>query len=276
MDTTATAAEVSSVKSFFQSLTLQKLIPVALILVIGFVIAKLLMKLFDRMLRRSHIEKSAHAFLRSAFHILLYTIVILIAAGNLGVDVSSLVAILSVASLAISLAVQGALSNLAGGIAVLTTHPFRVGDFVEIGAVSGTVKEIGMSYTRLCTVNNKEVFVPNSEISSTKIINCTMNGRLRVDLTVSASYRDDTAKVCAALLRAARTEGVLSEPAPFAAVNAYRESGIEYALRVWAAPSDYWDVYFRVTERVRACFLEDGVHMPYPQLDVHLKEEGRA
>jgi len=270
MNTTAAAADVGTFKRVFQSLTLQKLIPAVLILVIGYFAVKLLTKIFEKALSRSRLEKSVHAFLRSLFRILLNTIVILMAASSLGFDVTSLIAVLSVASLALSLAIQGALSNLAGGIAVLTTHPFYVGDFVEIGTVSGTVREIGMSYTRLLSADNKEICVPNSEISSTKIVNYTHSGRRRVDLSVNVSYDAEPETVKAALLRAAALPEVQQDPAPFAAVNQYGESAVEYVLRVWVATADYWDVYYAVTERVRACFTEDGIAMSYPHLNVHL------
>ena len=134
--------DLASIKKFFASLTLQKLVPVILIVVIGLLLVKLLLKLFDRVLERSRLERTMFSFLRAAMRTLLYTILVLVAASSLGVDVTSLVAILSVVSLAISLAVQNALSNVVGSVTLLTTHPFHVGDFVEIGSDSGTVEEI--------------------------------------------------------------------------------------------------------------------------------------
>ena len=143
--------DLASVKKFFASLTLQKLVPVILIVVIGLLLVKLLLKLFDRVLERSRLERTMFSFLRAVMRALLYTILVLVAASSLGVDVTSLVAILSVVSLAISLAVQNALSNVVGSVTLLTTHPFHVGDFVEIGSDSGTVEEISVSYTKLAT-----------------------------------------------------------------------------------------------------------------------------
>lgn len=272
MNTAAATVKVSSAKKFLASLTLEKLAPAVLILVVGCFVIRLLTRLFEKVLSRSHIEKNAHGFLRSAFRILLYTIVVLMAASSLGFDVTSLIAVLSVISLAFSLAIQGALSNLAGGITVLTTHPFRVGDYVEIGTVSGTVAEIGMSYTKLHTADSKEIFVPNSEITSSKIINYTMSGRRRVDLTFTASYRDSAETVKAALLQAARLPAVQSDPAPFAAVSRYTDSAVEYVLQVWVASEDYLDVYYAITERVRACFENAGIAMAYPRYNIHLDQ----
>ena len=152
--------DLASIKKFFASLTLQKLVPVILIVVIGLLLVKLLLKLFDRVLERSRLERTMFSFLRAAMRALLYTILVLVAASSLGVDVTSLVAILSVVSLAISLAVQNALSNVVGSVTLLTTHPFHVGDFVEIGSDSGTVEEISVSYTKLATVDGKLYIIP--------------------------------------------------------------------------------------------------------------------
>ena len=195
----------------------------------------------------------------------MWALIFLIVAGSLGIDVSSMIALLSVASLAVTLAVQGALSNLAGGIMLLSTHPFRVGDFVEVGTVSGTVQEIGMTYTTLVTPDQKEIFVPNSEVAAAKIINYTA-----VDLTFTASYDDAAETVKAALLKAADLPQVYKDPAPFAAVNRYGDSAIEYVLRVWTSAADYWDVYFGIVENVRTRFEEAGISMTYPHLNVHL------
>lgn len=262
--------DVNTLKTTFSTLSIEKLLPSLLALIAGLIIAKLLCRLFDRILNRSKVEKSLHGFLRSLFHILLYVIVGLIVAGTLGLNVSSLVAILSVVSLAISLAVQGTLANIAGGIQILTAHPFHVGDYVEIADTDGTVAEIGMIYTRLTTVDNKGIYLPNSDVASSKIINYTAEGKRRIDLTFSASYDCTTRDVRSALLKAAQVAGALTDPAPETYVKEYEESSISYILRVWALTEDYWDVYFRVTEKVREEFDYAGLSMTYPHLNVHL------
>lgn len=262
--------DLTSIKSFFTSLTLQKLAPALIILVIGLFVIRIANALLEKMLNRSKIEKSIHSFLRSALKILLYALLVLIIASSIGIDVTSLVALLSVVSLAISLAVQGALSNVAGGVMILTTQPFHVGDWVEIAGVSGTVHEIGMSYTTLLTGDQKEIFVPNSEISASKIINYTTMGNRRVDMTFTASYDAAVEDVKTALLKAAMLPMVQTDPVPFAAVNKYGEHGIEYVLRVWTSADDYWDVYHNVTENVKVCFDEAGISMTYPHINVHM------
>lgn len=262
--------DINEINGFFASLTLEKLVPAIIILVVDLFLIKILTKLFDRLLGRSKVSKSIHGFLRSAFRILLYSITGLMVADTLGFDVSSLVALLSIISLGISLALQNSLANVAGGIMVLTNQPFHVGDWVEVGGVSGTVLEIGMSYTKLQTADKKEIYVPNSEISGTKIVNYTAAGQRRVDLTFTASYDAPTDVVKAALLEAAMQPAVLAEPAPFAGVESYGDSAVKYVLRVWVATADYWDVYYAINESVRVCYDEAGITMTYPHLNVHL------
>ncbi|MCI8524739.1 MAG: mechanosensitive ion channel family protein [Oscillospiraceae bacterium] len=265
--------DMESIKAFFASLTLERLAPALLVLAVGLLAAKALIKLFEKLLARSKIDKTIHGFLRAAFKILLYSIVVLMILGALNVDTSSLIAILSVTSLAVSLAVQGALSNVAGGIMILTTHPFHVGDWVELGGTAGTIDAIGMSYTTLVTADQKKIFVPNSDLSASRIVNYTMAGRRRVDLTFTASYDDAVEAVKAALLKAAVLPQVHADPPPFVAVSRYGDHAIEYVLRVWTAAADYWDVYYGVTENVKICFDEAGITMTYPHLNVHMESK---
>ena len=263
--------DLASIKKFFASLTLQKLVPVILIVVIGLLLVKLLLKLFDRVLERSRLERTMFSFLRAAMRALLYTILVLVAASSLGVDVTSLVAILSVVSLAISLAVQNALSN----VTLLTTHPFHVGDFVEIGSDSGTVEEISVSYTKLATVDGKRIYIPNSDAASARICNYSVEGRRRVDLYIGVSYDAPAEKVREALLAAAQHPKALQDPAPLVVLNNYQDSSIQYLLMLWAASGDYLDVRFAVNEAVKRELDARGIAIPYPQLDVHFDPQKR-
>lgn len=266
--------DLASIKKFFASLTLQKLVPVILIVVIGLLLVKLLLKLFDRVLERSRLERTMFSFLRAAMRALLYTILVLVAASSLGVDVTSLVAILSVVSLAISLAVQNALSNVVGSVTLLTTHPFHVGDFVEIGSDSGTVEEISVSYTKLATVDGKRIYIPNSDAASARICNYSVEGR-RVDLYIGVSYDAPAEKVREALLAAAQHPKALQDPAPLVVLNNYQDSSIQYLLMLWTASGDYLDVRFAVNEAVKRELDARGIAIPYPQLDVHFEPQKR-
>ncbi len=262
--------DAQAVKGFLDSLTLEKVIPPLVLLLVGLVAVRLLLRLFDRALERSRLERAAYAMLRSVMKVLLYFILLLLVAAQLGVDVSSLIAILSVISLALSLAVQGALTNVVGGFTLLTTRPFKAGDFVELEDQSGTVLEVSVTYTKLQTPDNKIVSIPNSTAASARITNFSAAGTRRVDLTVSASYDSPVESVKAALLRAANSPTSLFTPEPFAGVKEYGDSAITYVLQVWSSASDYWTTYFAVNEAISREFAQDGIEMTYPHLNVHL------
>ena len=261
--------QASSFSEFLKSLTWDKVLPAAILLIVCLILTKILTTLFDKAIARSKIDRTLHPLLHSVFKTLLLILALLVVTGSLGVDVSVLVAILSVVSLAVSLAVQGTLSNIVGGLVILTAHPFRVGDYVDIGGTAGTVERIGLTYTDLCTPGNQQVHVPNSQVSGSTVTNFTAAGTRRLELTVSASYGDGTEAVKAALVEACRVEGVLAEPAPEAHVAAYGDSAIQYILRAWAPVDIYWDVYYTVLERVRTAFEANGITMTYPHLNIH-------
>lgn len=248
----------------------EKIVPFILILVVGFLLIKIIMNITDKALAKSKLEKAAHGLIKSLIRVVLYLLVGLIAASSLGIDVTGVIALASVLTLAVSLSVQNALTNVIGGITLLYTKPFKSGDFVEIAAESGTVEEIGMSYTKLLTPDNKVVYIPNSAVVSADIVNFTVSGTRRVDLTFCASYNTPTETVIKALLEAAKVPGALTDPAPFASVNKYGESTVEYVLRVWTVADTYWDVNFAVNEKVREAFKDAGVEMSYPHLNIHV------
>lgn len=253
------------------SLTLYKLAYAAVILVVCAVIIKILTKGFDRVIEKFKVERSLHTFLKSVVRILLWFITILIVTGSLGIDATSLIAVLSVVGLAISLAIQGTLSNLAAGIMLLISKPFKVNDYIEAGGVSGVVSDIGLVYTRVKTFDNKLVFVPNSEISAGKITNYTAETNRRVDLTFSTSYDakpEEVKRVIRAVI-AAHTKTMFT-PEPFVGVSAYQDSCIDYSVRVWCATEDYWTVYYDLLEQVKTAFDENGIEMTYNHLNIHM------
>ena len=250
----------------------ERIVPFTLIVVIGFIAIKIIMSIVDKALSKSKLEKAAHGLIKSLIRVVLYLLVGLIAASALGIDVTGVIALASVLTLAVSLSVQNALTNVIGGITLLYTKPFKSGDFVQIAAESGTVEEIGMSYTKLMTPDNKVVYIPNSAVVSADIVNFTVSGTRRVDFVFSASYNAPTQAVIQALLEAAKVPGVLIDPAPFASVSKYAESTIEYVLRVWTVADTYWDVNFAINEKIRETFKDAGVEMSYPHLNVHIEK----
>ncbi len=253
--------------------TMGKLVTTLLIAIICLFVIKLMMRLTENMLQRLRVSATLKGFIRSMAKVVYYFLGVLIVADSLGIPVASLLAVFSLAGLAFSLAIQGSLSNLASGVTLLVTKPFEAGHFVEVGGISGTVASIGLIYTTLTTPDNKEIFVPNSDISSGKITNFSAEKERRVDVVVTAAYESPVSDVKKALHQAVeRTEGIVSEPAPFIRLTDYKESCIEYTVRVWAANADFWNVKFDLLENISKTFEENNVEMTYNHLNVHMIE----
>ena len=261
---------LDALKLFLEGALFKRIGSTVIILVIGILAIRVIMKLLNRSLERSRLEKAAHSLITSLTKVALYILLGLIAASTLGIDVSSIVALASVLTLALSLALQNMVSNVIGGFTILSTHPFHSGDYVEIAGQSGTVQEINMSYTMLATPDNKLVSIPNSAVVAAQIVNYTSAESRRVDIPVSAAYSAPTQKVIDALALAGTVDNALLDPAPQAVITGYGDSAISYSLRVWVKSADYWDVYFSVTQRIKTIFDEQGIEMTYPHLNVHL------
>jgi len=245
-------------------------VPALIVLVAGILIIRIVNKIIKTALDKSKLEKAAHSLILSVANVAMYIVLGLIVATKLGIDVTSIVALASVLTLAVSLALQNIMSNVIGGFTILSTQPFHSGDYVEIAGQSGTVEEINMSYTKLATPDNKLISIPNSAVVAAQIVNYSSSETRRVDVNVSASYDAPVQKVIDALVLAGTVDNVLLDPAPFAAVTAYGDSAISYTLRVWVKNADYWDVFFTVNQNVKKIFDEQDIIMTYPHLNVHL------
>jgi len=244
------------------------------LLVASVVIIRVVVGLADRAMTKAKLDRGVHTFLCSGLKVVLWLVAICALLGYLGVPMTSLVALLSVLGLAVSLAIQGILGNLAGGITILTAHPFSAGDFVDAGGVTGTVREVGLVYTKLDTVDNKVVYIPNGEISAKTITNYSGNDKRRVDLKFSVSYDAPAETVKGCIARVVGEHPLtLPTPEPLIRVSSYGSSSIEYVLRVWCATEDYWTVYFDLLEQVKAAFDKAGVEMTYDHLNVHMVEK---
>lgn len=252
------------------SLFFKKLMGTVLILVIGVLVIRVIMRLITAALEKSHLEKAAHSLILSLARAAMYILLFLIAASQMGIDVSSIVALASVLTLALSLALQNMVSNLIGGFVILYTHPFHSGDYVEIAGQGGTVKEISMTYTVLAMPDNRIISIPNSAVAAAQVVNYSSADSRRVELTVTASYDAPTQKVLDALVLAGTVDNALLNPAPSAVIVSYDDSAIRYSLRIWVKPGDYWDVYFQVNQRIKDVFDQQGIEMTYPHLNVHL------
>ena len=255
---------------FLKSTLFKNLSAAVVILVIGVLIIRVLMRLIEASLNKSRLEKAAHSLILSLSKAAMYILLFLIAASTLGIDVSSIVALASVLTLALSLSLQNMVSNIIGGFTILYTHPFHSGDYVEIAGQAGTVREINMTYTVLATPDNRVVSIPNSAVVAAQIVNYTAAGTRRVDIGVTASYDAPTQQVIDALVQAGTMDNVLLTPAPCAYVDSYGDSAIAYTLRVWCKSEDYWDVYYALNQRVKDVFDEQGIAMTYPHLNVHM------
>lgn len=259
------------VKVNLGALTLDKVVHVLLLILVGVVVIRVILKLLDGMLARSKSLKSLSRYIHSVAKIAMAFILVLMVAEDVGIHTTSLVAMLSVAGLAVSLALQNTLSNVAGGIMLLVTTPFQVGDYVEADGVSGTVHAIDLSYTAIITIDGKEIFVPNSQLAGTKIVNYTVLGRRRVDLNFTASYDAPTATVKQAIGEVLEDiPQIITDPAPEIHLSDYQASSIQYVVRAWTTAADYWTVYYAIQEGVREAFDRHGVEMTYDHLNVHI------
>lgn len=254
--------------------SLHTLLTTLITLVVGLVAVRMIMKVVDRSFDHLHLDKGLKGFLRAAIRIALLVLLVIMVLGTLGIPVTSLVAVVSVVGVALSLAVQNLLSNVAGGLQLLSTKPFAVGDEVEASGVLGVVQETGMFYTQLRTGDNKLVQIPNSEIASEKIVNYSANDTRRVDILITASYDADIELVKRTILRVLEDHPkTLEKPAPQVRVRNYGASSIEYIVRPWCATKDYWDVYYDVMEEIKRAFDKNGIEMTYDHLNVHMMKD---
>ncbi len=248
-----------------------KLLVSLVILVIGRALIKWVTKLLTKSKFSEKNDKTVTTVLSHFISAGLYVLLAVIIIGILGVPTASVITVIASAGVAIGLALQGALSNIAGGIMILILRPFRVGDFVEITGHSGTVSDVGIFYTTLTTGDNKVVTVPNGTVMSNEIVNYSVKDTRRVDLVFNVAYGTDADRVKAILLEEAANHPLtLSDPAPFARLTKQSESSLDFTLRVWVNSADYWTVNFDLLERLNHRFEKEGIEIPFNQLDVHV------
>lgn len=277
IDTAAgdTAQEtISALEGFFSNLSLWSVVRVLALIVGCVLVSRLLMAALNRFLKRSHLDRSLHTVIKSLVHILLVFVSILIVADSVNIPITSLLAVLSIAGLALSLAVQGILSNLAGGMMLLWAKPFQVGDTIEADGTVGKVQDITLVYTKLLTPDNRVVYLTNKAVSEAKLVNITGEETRRVELTISASYDSPMEKVKETILQViGQHPKTLATPAPLARVANFGPSAIDYHVRAWCAAGDYWDVFYDLNEGIKAAFDQAGIEMTYDHLNVHMVSE---
>lgn len=252
--------------------SLSHILSALLTLLVCLVAARLLLKLAKRLLHRvQRLNDRLRQIILTALKVVLYLLTGIITAEALGLNTSSLTALVSVLTLGVTLAAEDILGNVAGGLVILSSHPFNIGDEIEVSGTTGTVREITLNHTKLETADGHFIMQPNKELSSSRIVNYTALGRRRVVRRITASYDAPTDTVKAACLEAvAATPGTLEEPAPAVYLTDYGSSAIEYSVRCWTKTEDYWTAYFALNENLRTAFAAHGVEMTYDHLNVHM------
>ncbi len=240
---------------------------------VGRLVAKLVRNLIRKVLAKSKIDDMLINFISSIAYALMLLVVIIAALDRLGIDTTSMVALVGAAGLAVGLALQGSLQNFASGVMLIVFRPFKSGDFIEAGGTTGIVEETTLFTTTMRTPDNKEVIVPNGVIFGGTIVNYSARDTRRVDLVFGIGYDDDLLKAKTLLNELIRCDDrILAEPAPQVAVSELADSSVNFVVRPWVNSADYWDVYFDLTEKVKLTFDKEGISIPYPQMDVHVNK----
>lgn len=247
-----------------------KLLGAAIVIVIGWLLSKALVKLLKKALERGKAEAGVVTFVGSLINISLKVLIGITAAAQLGFDVTSIITAIGALGVTVGLALKDSMSNVASGVQILFNHTFRVGDYLTVDNVEGTVDRIEIMYTALRTFDNKEIIIPNSELTASVITNYTAQKTRRLDLTYSVSYSTDLAKARKVLEELiAANEKALDDPAPLVAVGEHKDSSILMVVKVWCETENYWPLYFEMQESVKNAFDAAGIKIPFPQIDVH-------
>ncbi|MBE0662956.1 MAG: mechanosensitive ion channel [Bacteroidales bacterium] len=245
-----------------------------LVLIVGWRIIAMIRRAMTRVMDKREIDPSLKSFLRGLFVNLLRIMLIISILGMVGIEMTSFIAVIGAAGLAIGLALSGTLQNFAGGVIILLLKPFKVGDFVEAQGYAGTVKEIQIFNTILKTIDNKTVIIPNGVLATGSMINFSTEPMRRVDWTFGIAYGDNASKARDLLLDLMKSdERIVAEPEPFVAISALADSSVNFTVRAWVKSADYWTVFFEMNQKVYEAFPQNGLNIPFPQMDVHLSQQ---
>ena len=249
-----------------------KLVAAIVVLLLGRWVIKLMKKALTKVMTRRKMDPSLSSFLMSLVSVLLTFFLIMAIIGILGINTSSLVALLASAGLAIGMALSGTLQNFAGGVMIMLFKPFKVGDFIAAQGYEGVVNEIQIFNTHVLTPDNKEVILPNGSLATGVMTNFSKQGTRRVDWSFSIAYGDDYDKAKSLLLRLCDEDGRIQKtPAPFVELGKLNNSSVDITVRVWVDAADYWAVFFSMNEKVYKAFATEGLSIPFPQMDVHMR-----
>ena len=250
------------------------LVAAIIIFIIGKLVARLISRIIEKLMVKAKVEKTLASFIKNIVYFGLMVFVVIAALNKLGVQTTSLIAIIGAAGLAIGLALQGSLANFAAGIILIIFKPFKVGDFIEAGGTIGTVEEIQIFNTILNHIDNRKIIIPNSKITGDNISNFSAIKKRRVDLVFGISYNDNIKTAKEALEKVISSDSrVLKDPKPVIAVSELGDSSVNLVCRPWVIPQDYWAVYFDTLENGKLELEKNGITIPFPQSDVHLYKE---
>ena len=254
-----------------------RIIAALAIFIIGRWVARLVSRLVEKIMLKANVEKTLAKFFRSLCYFLLLAFVVVAAIDKVGIQTTSLVALIGAAGLAIGFALQGSLSNFAAGVMILVFKPFKAGDFVEVAGTLGSVQEVKIFNTILNHPDNRRIIIPNAQVTSDKITNFSAIDKRRVDMTFGISYDDDIRKAKDILMGLLNADPrVLKDPAPVVAVSELGDSSVNLVVRPWTTPADYWGVFFDTMEKGKAEMEKAGLTIPFPQRDVHMYQEGNV
>ena len=243
-------------------------------LIIGLWIIGIISRGVGKAMTKRNVDPSLGPFLKSLISTILKIVLFISVIGMVGVEATSFVAILGAAGLAVGLALQGTLQNFAGGVIILMLKPFKVGDFLDAAGYTGTVSSIQIFNTYLKTPDNKTIIIPNGELANTSMTNFSTEPQRRVDWTFGVGYGDDADKTRAVLMDLIKADSrILTDPEPFIALSELGDSSVNFVVRVWVNSADYWGVFFDMNESVYKKFAEEGLNIPFPQMDVHLHKQ---
>ncbi len=277
VDMATVRSTLDSVKEFLATKGVDyglKILAALVIFLVGKWLAGVFTNLIGRAMAKARVEPTLVSFVKNICYVGLIVFVAIAALSALGIQTAQFIAVIGAAGLAIGLALQGSLANFASGVLLIMFKPFKVGDFVELAGTKGTVQAVHIFNTVLNTLDNIRVIIPNAQVTGGSILNYTINGTRRVDLVFGISYGDDINKARRVIedVLAGDTR-ILKEPAPTVAVLALADSSVNFAVRPWVKPTDYWDVYFDVTAKVKLALESNGLTIPFPQRDVHMKNK---
>lgn len=243
------------------------------LLYIGWKVINKVIKILVGIMKKRNIDPTLTSFAEAFSEVSLKFLLVITLMSYVGFDIAGLAALVASAGLAVGLALQGSLSNFAGGVIILLLRPFRVNDFIEASGYSGTVEKITVFYTHLVTPDNKEILIPNGTLANGSLINYSSKETRRVDLTFSVSYDDDIIKVKNVLFDIInKNDLILKDPEPFVGISQHGASSIDFTLRVWTKQEDYWKVHFSLLEEVKLRFDKEHITIPYPQMDLRINK----